>query len=800
MCLKFFALTTALWVATSVLWAQTNTGPVMPGLLCTATDGKRSVTFVLSTADFTLQPDQSIHPQLGPQFKADFDGSLTIDRPGVYELILTENGEIAGRQQVRVDETGVMSIHFSYERKPGIARQQLWWRSEFFKQPEPVPWDVCVHRGTPAELDATGKIAAGRQLIEDLNCTGCHRSSKGFVRRRAAPVLTDAGSRLKAEWIFKWLENPRHFQSSAVMPVFQESAQDRADITAFLLTQKAEGSAAAFPRVVSDRDGKALFVRYGCNGCHSEGHDGLEGLGSKMDVSSLALFLENPIAVDPSGRMPGQYLTHTEAAQLAFYLAESTNANFAQPIPASNAERGSKLIRSSGCLNCHVLRGMETGLTAPALDSLHGEGGCLAAHPAANVPNYELAPWQRECLRAYLESPDVSEAPVQDFHRRIDQFQCTACHALNGPAKLSFAPNQTPPSLVDAGNKLRRSWIEKVFGGVQAYPWITARMPDYGRENIAFFFDGFAQQAGAELGEGARITDARVDMIDDGMTLIGTDAGGLSCLTCHDFRGVAAGAETRAPDLTKVDDMVRTDWCSRWLYQPSRIVHRTSMPDFFAGKPDWMVEQDVNRLLMALSLGPKMPAPAGWHQDPRAYIIEVSNEPVALHCFLPDSSPRSMAVGLPGRVSYCFDLNGCQMRYAWTGDFLDVKGIWTLRGAGPPRVLGNKFYTAPPGFPLRIGEVTTAPRVTCQGYDLINDRPQFRYDIDGVPVREWIIFTNQTLNCVFDMGSLNTDAWFNGGPQASVDGGLAPSAADPGWWKIPGGSNVRFTVTIPVVK
>jgi hypothetical protein len=83
---------------------------------------------------------------------------------------------------------------------------------------------------------------------------------------------------------------------------------------------------------------------------------------------------------------------------------------------------------------------------------------------------------------------------------------------------------------------------------------------------------------------------------------------------------------------------------------------------------------------------------------------------------------------------------------------------------------------------------------------LINDRPQFRYDIDGVPVREWIIFTNQTLNCVFDMGSLNTDAWFNGGPQASVDGGLAPSAADPGWWKIPGGSNVRFTVTIPVVK
>lgn len=779
------------------MWAQNGGEAVAPGLLCKATDGERSITFVAPTGDFTLQPGQSIHPQLRARFKADFDGFLSIDRAGVYELILTEGGSITGRQQVRA-EVGLMPVHFSFERKPGVARQQLWWRSEFFPQAEPVPWDACVHRETPADVDAVEKIAAGRQLIEDLNCTGCHRTGKSFVRGRPAPDLTGAGSRLKPEWIFKWLENPRHFQTSAVMPVLLDSAQDRADVTAYLAGQKAEQTGAAVPTIVSDREGKELFARFGCNGCHSGESGALGALGSKMDVSSLARFLENPLAINSSGRMPGQYLTHTEAAQLAVYLAQSTNAEFEKPVPAGNAEHGRDLVHARGCLNCHSLRGAETVLTAPSLDSLRGDGGCLAENPGTDVPKYDLAPWQRECLREYVRNSDVSEAPVQDFQRHIDQFQCATCHALRGPSKLSFPPNQTPPSLVDAGNKLRRGWIEKVFNGVRAYPWVSARMPDYGRENSALFFDGFAEQAGADLGEGGRITNARVDMIDDGMTLIGTDAGGLSCITCHDFRGVAAGAETRAPDLTSVDEMVRTDWCSRWLFQPSRIVHRTVMPDFFVGKPEWMVERDVNRLLMALSLGPKMPAPSGWRQDPLAYVIDVSNEPVAFHCFLTDSSPRSMAVGLPGRVSYCFDIDACQLRYIWTGAFLDIKGIWTLRGAGPPKILGKKCYTAPAAFPLRIGEPAAEPRVTYLGYDVINNYPQFRYDVSGVPVRELITLgTNQTLDCAFDLGAVDKDIWFNGGPEASVDGAISPSAAAPGWWKIPGGSAVRFSVKIP---
>jgi mono/diheme cytochrome c family protein len=799
-CGKVFLLEASLAAAL----AQSGVQPTSPGFVCKATDGERTVTFVMPTGDFTLQPDQSIDPQLKPSFKAEWDGFLTIDRPGVYALILTDGKKVTGHQQLKVD-AGLMPVHFSFERQPGQAQQQLWWESEFFRR-EPIPWDACVHRETPAGVANAEDIARGRELVENLNCVACHKTDKPFVRGRAAPILTGAGSRLKPAWIFQWLENPHHFRATAVMPAFSLSEQDRADLTACLAAQTAGTAGTALPSAASEREGGELFAKFACAGCHSDQSAPLAGMGSKMEPAALAGYLQNPLAVDPSGRMPGQYLTFSEAASLALYLAASKDPAFEKAPPAGDAAHGRELMTTRGCLNCHALEEagvrLETKLTAPALAALH-DGGCLAENPGANVPHFDLTPAQRQSLRAYLQSPDVSEAPVQDFQRKIEQFNCTTCHALHGPSKLSFPPNQMPPSLVDAGNKLRRSWIEAVFAGKRGRPWLAARMPDFGRDNIAFFFDGFAEQAGAELGEGMRLTNGRVDMVSDGMDLIGTDAGGLSCITCHGFRGVPAGAETRGPDLTEIDDQVRTDWAYRYLSQPSRIVHGTVMPDFFVGKPEWMVGRDLNRLLEALAMGPKMPAPSGWRQDPLAYVIEVTNQPVLFHCFLTDASPRAIAVGLPGKVSYCFDAYTCQLRFVWTGAFLDVKSMWTLRGAGPAKVLGQKCYTAPAEFPLRVGDPDKTPQVRYLGYDLIGGYPQFRYEVNGVLVRELITLqegaaaTNR-LACHFDLGAVDKDVWFDGGPEAAVTGALAPSAAAKGWWKIPGGSSVRFTVEIPV--
>ncbi|HEV7924835.1 MAG TPA: hypothetical protein VGR14_05740, partial [Verrucomicrobiae bacterium] len=170
---------------------------------------------------------------------------------------------------------------------------------------------------------------------------------------------------------------------------------------------------------------------------------------------------------------------------------------------------------------------------------------------------------------------------------------------------------------------------------------------------------------------------------------------------------------------------------------------------------------------------------------------------------LTDVSPRAIAVGLPGKISYAFDAYTSQLRYVWTGPFLDVKSMWTLRGAGPVKILGQKCYTAPAEFPLRVGDPAATPRVQYLGYDLIQGYPQFRFDVNGVLVRELINVQEgggaaNKLACHFDLGAVDKDVWFNGGPEATVAGALAPSPEAKGWWKIPGGSSVRFTVEIPV--
>lgn len=77
--------------------AQSGVQPTSPAFVCKATDGERTAIFVMPTRDFTLQPDQSIDPQLKPSFKAEWDGFLPIDRPGVYALILTDGKNKARR-------------------------------------------------------------------------------------------------------------------------------------------------------------------------------------------------------------------------------------------------------------------------------------------------------------------------------------------------------------------------------------------------------------------------------------------------------------------------------------------------------------------------------------------------------------------------------------------------------------------------------------------------------------------------------------------------------------------------------
>jgi hypothetical protein len=99
-----------------------------------------------------------------------------------------------------------------------------------------------------------------------------------------------------------------------------------------------------------------------------------------------------------------------------------------------------------------------------------------------------------------------------------------------------------------------------------------------------------------------------------------------------------------------------------------------------------------------LSLGPGLPLPDGM-EPPKGLIIAVRERPEVLRTFLPEAGTKAIAVGYPGNVSVAFSADQCKLTYAWAGNFVDASPVWNNRGGAPAKLLGPKFWTAPPGHP-----------------------------------------------------------------------------------------------------
>ncbi len=112
--------------------------------------------------------------------------------------------------------------------------------------------------------------------------------------------------------------------------------------------------------------------------------------------------------------------------------------------------------------------------------------------------------------------------------------------------------------------------------------------------------------------------------------------------------------------------------------------------------------------------------------------------PFLYRMFVRDSGPASIAVALPGEQNYVWDAGACRLRYAWRGAFIDPSPHWGGNGDAFAEVKGRIYWRAGADFPLRIGAREKVPVVKFRGYRLVEKYPEFRYEVDGVEVRELI--------------------------------------------------------------
>ena len=105
--------------------------PLHPGLVASASDGQRTVKFALPTPNFTLLPNESLHPTLKPNFKVEWNGMLKLARSGRYTLhadakVFVDGKEIQGRPTQL--EAGERPLKVEFARRAGaMARVQLQW-------------------------------------------------------------------------------------------------------------------------------------------------------------------------------------------------------------------------------------------------------------------------------------------------------------------------------------------------------------------------------------------------------------------------------------------------------------------------------------------------------------------------------------------------------------------------------------------------------------------------------------------------------------------------------------------------
>ena len=276
------------------------------------------------------------------------------------------------------------------------------------------------HQGV-MEVPKAPRLNAGRHLAQKYGCFGCH-TVKGFSTDvfggesawKVGPNLKHIQSKVDREWIIRWLQNPKAFRPSTLMPnIFHlenmsspedhvKSAAAIEGIATYLLKHSEPVELKRATKEQGDPEiGKQLVKDLGCLGCHSaEGAKAnnhgpeLIHMGSKVSREWLFNWLKDPKHYSPDTRMPNLRLSDEEANHITSYLLASKNQKFDEtPIPNveekdvnaflldllsrkmrhSEAEEeikkmdlekkfefvGKEMIFNQGCFGCHSIAGFE---------------------------------------------------------------------------------------------------------------------------------------------------------------------------------------------------------------------------------------------------------------------------------------------------------------------------------------------------------------------------------------------------------------------------------------------------------
>jgi mono/diheme cytochrome c family protein len=356
-------------------------------------------------------------------------------------------------EQAHNGEQQVKAIHDQDKPIKINHNTEFWARPLFLGENVQIGCRKCheVDRG----LEEAPRLTQGRRNFEELGCHGCHLVRGYENYPKVGPDLTRVGDKVTAAWMFQWIKNPRTFRVETRMPNFLLSDEETEAIVAYLMNVT---------------KGKFLARAPG----KKTKNEGTEGSGDGNSSPSSASYFAIPVAF---------------------------SENY-QPSP----ERGKELVRSVGCLGCHVI--------GEGTEIRNEQGNPIKIVPQVDENGVIRVPVPRKSGRKF--GPDLSgigsktnfqwlvrwlkdpksydpKTPMPNFRLTDEQAQDIAAYLMTlkweGESKiLGLEEKIKDPALIEKGTKLIRNY--GCFGchtipGMEREQRIGAELTTFGNKWIA---------------------------------------------------------------------------------------------------------------------------------------------------------------------------------------------------------------------------------------------------------------------------------------------------------------------------
>jgi mono/diheme cytochrome c family protein len=412
--------------------------------------------------------------------------------------------------------------------------------------------------GEEEDLESTN-IRSGEKLISNLGCLGCHKlNDKGIA---FGPDLTNIGSKIKPEWLYQFLKNPKSYDSQTIIPDFQISDKDIAPIVDYLVSLKSPPFNSlpgkdedmriimnkAFISPQNIEKGKTLVRDLGCAGCHE-----IEGIKFRYIAPAL----------DGIG--------DKRREQLAFGGVKGADKNLLSWLKIKVVEPGRF---ADGII---ITRMPEFGFKDKEVDALVT---FLSGLGKKDMPD------------EYKKELVDDKSSLSQGELIIEKYNCRGCHRINKEG------GTIGPDLTLESKKSRPEWLYSFLKSpkkIRPDYILKARMPDFNLSDaevntIIEYLSSIASEPYPYTAN----TKHKIyqDDIRNGEKLYHEI---FACIGCHQLQG--NGGEI-GPDHTDLSSRIKREWIKQWLTDPQAIKPDVRMPKFRF--KEWEFEA-INNYLMTL--------------------------------------------------------------------------------------------------------------------------------------------------------------------------------------------------------